>query len=220
MGHIKLAAPVSHIWYFKGIPSRMGLVPRRDTEKPRKRYCISRHYHRHRSRATPGWAYKEILTRTISIREAKEQIRPTDFEAGHGRRSPSRKLLAADRPGRALQLILRTKLASCHRTEKIRIVRRLEVVEALRTFRQPAGIDDHGRDSGHPAGSASDGTAGRRQIRNLRPQRPVQTCHQQKQQAEQTARSWARRTSSSETKRECCRKQWTPSSITADAAEL
>ena len=27
MGHIELAAPVSHIWYFKGIPSRMGLIP-------------------------------------------------------------------------------------------------------------------------------------------------------------------------------------------------
>ena len=26
MGHIELAAPVSHIWYFKGIPSRMGLI--------------------------------------------------------------------------------------------------------------------------------------------------------------------------------------------------
>ena len=58
MGHIKLAAPVSHIWYFKGIPSRMGLcldVTPRNLEKVLYFASISSS-----SRATPGWAIKRF----------------------------------------------------------------------------------------------------------------------------------------------------------------
>ena len=43
MGHIELAAPVSHIWYFKGIPSRMGLNTRYVTKSFRKDICILLH---------------------------------------------------------------------------------------------------------------------------------------------------------------------------------
>ena len=48
MGHIKLASPVSHIWYFKGIPSRMGLVPRYFTENFGKSF-VFRQFHRNGS---------------------------------------------------------------------------------------------------------------------------------------------------------------------------
>ena len=41
MGHIALAAPVSHIWYFKGIPSRMGLILGSVPKNIWKKYCIS-----------------------------------------------------------------------------------------------------------------------------------------------------------------------------------
>ena len=40
MGHIELAAPVSHIWYFKGIPSRMGLILNLSQELWKKYYTL------------------------------------------------------------------------------------------------------------------------------------------------------------------------------------
>ena len=40
MGHIELAAPVAHIWYFKGIPSRISFITRCFSKKPRKSYIL------------------------------------------------------------------------------------------------------------------------------------------------------------------------------------
>ena len=93
MGHIKLAAPVSHIWYFKGIPSRMGLVldvTPRNLEKVLyfAAYIVT----------DPGdtdLGYKEILSEQ-QYREAKERY-GNSFQGGHGSRSRKRASLP-DRP--------------------------------------------------------------------------------------------------------------------------
>ena len=69
MGHIELAAPVSHIWYFKGIPSRMGLVL---DISPRTLEKIL--YFANFIVTDPGnteFAYKEVLTEN-QYREAKD----------------------------------------------------------------------------------------------------------------------------------------------------
>ena len=69
MGHIKLASPVSHIWYFKGIPSRMGLVL---DISPRTLEKIL--YFANFIVTDPGntdFAYKEVLTEN-QYREAKD----------------------------------------------------------------------------------------------------------------------------------------------------
>jgi len=81
MGHIELAAPVSHIWYFKGIPSRMGLVldiSPRSLEKVLyfAAYIVT----------DPGesdFGYKEVITEQ-QYRDAKERYGSGAFKAGMG----------------------------------------------------------------------------------------------------------------------------------------
>jgi len=126
MGHIELAAPVSHIWYFKGIPSRMGLVldiTPRNLEKVLyfAAYIVT----------DPGdtsLAYKEILSE-IEYREAKEQFGER-FKAAMGAEAVRTLLQNIDID--ELSADLREKLQDASGQKKIRIVRRLEVVEALR----------------------------------------------------------------------------------------
>ena len=127
MGHIKLASPVSHIWYFKGIPSRMGLmldISPRTLEKVL--------YFANFIVTDPGnteFAYKEILTEN-QYREAKDD--PSNhFKAGMGAEAIKELLMQIDLE--ELSSDLKTKLATATGQKKIRIVRRLEVVEALRT---------------------------------------------------------------------------------------
>ena len=127
MGHIKLASPVSHIWYFKGIPSRMGLVL---DISPRTLEKVL--YFANFIVTDPGnteFAYKEILTEN-QYREAKDD--PSNhFKAGMGAEAIKELLMQIDLE--ELSSDLKTKLATATGQKKIRIVRRLEVVEALRT---------------------------------------------------------------------------------------
>ena len=126
MGHIKLAAPVSHIWYFKGIPSRMGLcldVTPRNLEKVLyfASYIVT-------EPGDTGLGYKEILSEQ-QYREAKEKYGDR-FEAGMG--AEAIKKLLSDIDLEELSADLRKKLKEASGQKKIRIVRRLEVIEALR----------------------------------------------------------------------------------------
>ncbi len=126
MGHIKLAAPVSHIWYFKGIPSRMGLcldVTPRNLEKVLyfAAYIVT-------DPGDTGLGYKEILTEQ-QYKEAKEQY-GNAFTAGMG--AEAVKKLLEDIDLEKLSAELREQLKDASGQKKIRIVRRLEVIEALR----------------------------------------------------------------------------------------
>ncbi|WP_084146004.1 DNA-directed RNA polymerase subunit beta' [Anaerovorax odorimutans] len=126
MGHIELAAPVSHIWYFKGIPSRMGLVldiSPRNLEKVLyfAAYIVT-------DPGNSGFAYKEILTEQ-QYREAKETF-GSGFKAGMGAEAIKELLSQIDLE--ELSTEMRKKLADASGQKKIRIVRRLEVIEALR----------------------------------------------------------------------------------------
>ncbi|WP_324822031.1 DNA-directed RNA polymerase subunit beta' [Sinanaerobacter sp. ZZT-01] len=127
MGHIELAAPVSHIWYFKGIPSRMGLVldiSPRNLEKVLyfAAYIVT-------DPADSGLGYKEILTEQ-QYREAKDKF-GSGFKAAMGAEAVKELLSQIDLV--ALSDDLRNKLKDASGQKKIRIVRRLEVIEALRT---------------------------------------------------------------------------------------
>ena len=126
MGHIKLAAPVSHIWYFKGIPSRMGLcldVTPRNLEKVLyfAAYIVT-------DPGDTGLGYKEILTEQ-QYKEAKEQY-GSRFTAGMG--AEAVKKLLEDIDLEEMSAELRKALKDASGQKKIRIVRRLEVIEALR----------------------------------------------------------------------------------------
>ncbi len=126
MGHIKLAAPVSHIWYFKGIPSRMGLIldiTPRNLEKVLyfAAYIVT----------DPGdtdLGYKEILSE-LQYREAKDKY-GNGFKAAMGAEAVRELLTHIDLD--ELSKDLREKLKGASGQKKVRIVRRLEVVEALR----------------------------------------------------------------------------------------
>ena len=126
MGHIQLASPVSHIWYFKGIPSRMGLVldiSPRTLEKVLyfANYIVT----------DPGnteFAYKQILTEN-EYREAKDNPE-MKFKAGMGADAVKTLLEAVDLEEESAQL--KAQLEKATGQKKVRIVRRLEVIEALR----------------------------------------------------------------------------------------
>ncbi len=126
MGHIELAAPVSHIWYFKGIPSRMGLVldiSPRNLEKVLyfAAYIVT-------EPGNSGLGYKEILTEQ-QYREAKDKF-GSGFKAAMGAEAIRDLLTHIDLV--ALSDDMRKKLKEASGQKKIRIVRRLEVIEALR----------------------------------------------------------------------------------------
>ena len=126
MGHIELAAPVSHIWYFKGIPSRMGLVldiSPRNLEKVLyfAAYIVT-------DPGSTGLGYKEILTEQ-QYREARDKY-GSAFKAAMGAEAIRDLLSHIDLV--ALSEDMRKKLRDSSGQKKIRIVRRLEVIEALR----------------------------------------------------------------------------------------
>ena len=126
MGHIELATPVSHIWYFKGIPSRIGLVldmPPSALEKVLyfAAYIVT----------DPGetdLVYKEILSEQ-QYREKREQF-GSAFKASMGA-AAIRELLCEINIDE-LADDLRDQLAKAQGQKKVKIVRRLEVIEALR----------------------------------------------------------------------------------------
>ncbi len=126
MGHIELATPVSHIWYFKGIPSRMGLVldiSPRTLEKVLyfANFIVI-------DPGNSGFGYMEILTEN-QYREAMDDP-AIKFKAGIGAAAIKELLEAVDLE--ELSADLKDKLAKATGQKKIRIVRRLEVIEALR----------------------------------------------------------------------------------------
>ncbi len=126
MGPLTRAAPVSHIWYFKGIPSRMGLcldVTPRNLEKVLyfAAYIVT-------DPGNTGLGYKEILTEQ-QYKEAREQY-GNAFSAGMG--AEADKKLLEDIDLEKLSAELREVLKDASGQKKIRVVRRLEVIEALR----------------------------------------------------------------------------------------
>ncbi len=126
MGHIELAAPVSHIWYFKGIPSRMGLVLDISPRNLEKVLYFATYIVTDPGESDLG--YKEILSEQ-QYREAREKF-GNGFKAGMGAEA-IRELLTQINLEQ-LSADLRVKLRDASGQKKVRIVRRLEVIEALR----------------------------------------------------------------------------------------
>ncbi|MBR6499977.1 MAG: DNA-directed RNA polymerase subunit beta', partial [Firmicutes bacterium] len=126
MGHIELAAPVSHIWYFRAIPSRMGLlldISPRLLEKVL--YFAS--YIVIDPGSTPLAKYQ--LLKESEYREAYNRYE-NDFRVGMGAQAV--KELLAELDITALSEQLNAELENASGQKKIRIVKRLEVVESVR----------------------------------------------------------------------------------------
>ena len=126
MGHIELAAPVSHIWYFKGIPSRMGLMLDL-TPRTLERVLYFGAY----IVTDPGDTPLErcqILTEH-EYRDMREKYED-DFDAGMGAEAIKKLLSQIDCDQLSEQL--RAELATAGGQKKAKLVKRLEVVEAFR----------------------------------------------------------------------------------------
>ncbi len=126
MGHIELASPVSHIWYFRAIPSRMGLLL---DISPRllERVLYFAQYIVVDPGSTP-LEKKQLLTER-EYKEAYERYE-NDFRVGMGAEAIKELLAELDIEELATQL--KEELAGANGQKKIRLIKRLEVVEAFR----------------------------------------------------------------------------------------
>ncbi|MBQ3701682.1 MAG: DNA-directed RNA polymerase subunit beta' [Oscillospiraceae bacterium] len=126
MGHIELAAPVSHIWYFKGIPSRMGLMLDLTPRMLEKVLYFANYIV-----IDPGFSplqKGQILTER-EYREMREKYED-DFKAGIGAEAIKELLSQIDCEKLAAEL--REELKTAGGQKKAKLVKRLEVVEAFR----------------------------------------------------------------------------------------
>ena len=147
MGHIELAAPVSHIWYFKGIPSRIGLfldISPRILEKVLyfAAYMVT----------NPGRTELEKY-QCLSEKEYHENKEKygSAFEAGMG--AETIKKLLEDIDIEELSAQLHEELEGAQGQKKARIIKRLEVIEAFRqteTARLTPGMSIGGRPLSEP----------------------------------------------------------------------
>ena len=127
MGHIELAAPVSHIWYFKGIPSRMGLILDISPRVLEKVLYFASYIV-----LDPGntsLMYKQVLTEQ-EFRKAEEDFGYSAFRAGMGAESVKELLQNVDLDKESEEL--KAELANSSGQKRARIIKRLEAVEAFR----------------------------------------------------------------------------------------
>ena len=136
MGHIELAAPVSHIWYFKGIPCRMKMLL---DMSPRALERVL--YFAAFVVTDPGQTpltHKQILT-DKEYREAQEQYGAKAFKAGMGAEAIRELLMQIDLP--KLEKELRGEIAGATGQKRANAIKRLEVVEAfLKSGNKPEWI--------------------------------------------------------------------------------
>ncbi len=126
MGHIELAAPVSHIWYFKGIPSRMGLILDLSPRTLEKVLYFANYIVL--DPADSGLQYKQVLTEK-EYQDARESY-GYNFRVGMGAESIMELLKAIDLEKDAAEL--KAELVDATGQKRARIIKRLEVVESFR----------------------------------------------------------------------------------------
>ena len=127
MGHIELAAPVSHIWYFKGIPSRMGLILDLSPRVLERVLYFSMYIV-----TNPGNVRELSKMQTLTekeYRDLKEKYED-DFEAGMGAEAIKKLLEEIDVEKTSEEL--KEELETASGQKRVRILKRLEVVEAFR----------------------------------------------------------------------------------------
>ncbi|HSL93947.1 MAG TPA: DNA-directed RNA polymerase subunit beta' [Bacillota bacterium] len=126
MGHIELAAPVSHIWYFKGIPSRMGLILDMSPRLLEKVLYFAAYVVLEAGETSLH--EKQILTET-EYREARDRFGFT-FRVGMGAHAVREMLKKIDLE--AMVQELRAELVDATGQRRVRAIRRLDVAEAFR----------------------------------------------------------------------------------------
>ncbi len=128
MGHIELAAPVSHIWYFKGIPSRMGLILDMSPRTLEKVLYFANYIVLDPADAAPGLIRKQILTEK-EYQDARAAY-GWNFRVGMGAEAVQELLKDIDLEQESADL--KKELKESTGQKRARIIKRLEVVEAFR----------------------------------------------------------------------------------------
>ena len=126
MGHIELAAPVSHIWYFKGIPSRMGLILDLSPRTLEKVLYFASYIVL--DAGNTGLQVKQVLSEN-EYQEAREKY-GSDFRVGMGAEAILELLQRIDLEKDSAEL--KAALKDATGQKRARIIKRLEVVEAFR----------------------------------------------------------------------------------------
>ena len=126
MGHIELAAPVSHIWYFKGIPSRMGLILSMSPRALEKVLYFASYIVL--DAGETDLQYKQLLTER-EYREAYDKYGNT-FEAAMGAEAIKRLLQDIDLEKESVEL--KAQLQDTTGQKRVRIIKKLEVIESFR----------------------------------------------------------------------------------------
>ena len=126
MGHIELAAPVSHIWYFKGIPSRMGLILSMSPRALEKVLYFASYIVL--DAGDTELQYKQLLTER-EYREAYDKY-GNAFEAAMGAEAIKRLLQDIDLEKEAVEL--KEQLQDTTGQKRVRIIKKLEVIESFR----------------------------------------------------------------------------------------
>ncbi|NLL65833.1 MAG: DNA-directed RNA polymerase subunit beta' [Clostridiaceae bacterium] len=134
MGHIKLAAPVSHIWYFRGIPSRMGLILDMSPRNLEKVLYFANYIVL--DSGETNLTYKQLLTE-YEYRQAEREFGRNSFRALMG--AEAIKVLLNDIDVEKMSDELKEELNDATGQKKVRLIKRLEVVEAFRKSGQEPG---------------------------------------------------------------------------------
>ena len=127
MGHIELAAPVSHIWYFRGVPSRISTILNMSPKSVEQVIYFASFVV-----IDPGKTnfYKKQVIKDDEYRAAIEEFGADSFVAGMGAESLKILLREIDLDKESEEL--KEELAKCQGLKKVKIAKRLEIVEAFR----------------------------------------------------------------------------------------
>ncbi len=126
MGHIELAAPVSHIWYFKGIPSRMGIILGMSPRALEKILYFANYVVL--DAGNTALSYKDLLTEK-EFRDAYDKYGNT-FKVGMGAEAIKQLLEDIDLEKESFEL--KSQLKDSSGQKRLRIIKKLEVIESFR----------------------------------------------------------------------------------------
>ena len=129
MGHIELAAPVSHIWYFRGVPSKIGLIL--DIGPKALEQVIYFVSYIVLDPGTTDLEYKQVIS-DIKYHQYIEKYGEGSFKVGMGAESIKELLMAVDleKEANELRQIINDNQSN---QKKVKAIKRLEIVEAFRT---------------------------------------------------------------------------------------
>ncbi len=177
MGHIELAVPVCHIWFFKCMPSRIGLVLDM-TARNLERVIYYEDYMVIDPGSTP--LKQNQLLSEHEYREARETYGAEAFTAKMGAEAVRDALAKVDL-GKQIEMLQVAMTETKSKQIRKKIAKRIKLLQ------EPPRMDDPHRPAGHPAGLAPIGAAGRRPLCDLRPQRFVPARHQPEQSPQEPA---------------------------------